>query len=265
MGRFLSYSRHRVCLSCCGHTASIRTSERMSSKAVFCEYPLNRAGHVRDRPELEAELQNQDSATLVLLKDGAVLCRDHAGAAPTVQRLAPLRDHRELVQQPIIFLGLSTDGAPHFAASIGKTQLPGADVTWVDLRKNSTQLEPADAALAGTAHGLLAWHRSCEYNEESGGPLVPGHAGWARVDESSKKCVPVHVCSPACTGQLDHVECTTFRISMSSSSDFAHVAASCMQWSPAKERKRKEKKARTWLHDVQADLPAARSCSDLSS
>lgn len=161
-------------------------------KPVFCDFPLDRAGHVRNSAEVEAELQQLDNAVLVLLRDGEALCQSEATGVSSEATLAlvklfPLREHRGHVQQPLIFLGKSKDGAPHFAAHSDQSPPIAEGMSWVDLRKDSGKIVPADAALAGTANGILEWHRSCKYSEVTGQPLVPGQAGWARIDESTSK------------------------------------------------------------------------------
>lgn len=89
-------------------------------------------------------------------------------------------------------MGISDTGAPYFAAQAAEGSegnVPMDSMSWVDLRKHSGDLTGPDASLAATAHGVLAWHKSCCYSEDSGKEMVPGHAGWARMEDPASKCV----------------------------------------------------------------------------
>ena len=166
-----------------------------ASKPVFCDFPLDRAGHAREDQQAQAKLSGSDHAILVLLNGSNVLCESAAkGSAESLKlsKLSPLREHRDRVQEPLLFLGVSkSDGAPYFAAqaaTASQDSFPAEGMSWVDLRKHSGDMTGADASLAGTAHGVLAWHKSCVYSEETGKELTPGHAGWARFEDSSSRC-----------------------------------------------------------------------------
>lgn len=175
-------------------TAFAHTSAT-ASKPVFCDFPLDRAGHIRDDPQAQAKLSDSDNAILVLLNDSTVLCESaakDASEALTLSKLCPLREHQNRVKGPLLFLGVSNDGAPYFAAQASEASqdsVPQESMSWVDLRKHSGDLAGADASLAGTAHGVLAWHKSSAYSAETGKEMVPGHAGWSRLEDSTNKCV----------------------------------------------------------------------------
>lgn len=165
-----------------------------ASKPVFCDFPLDRAGHAREDPQVQAKLSGSDNATLVLLNGSNVLCESAAkGSSESLllSKLSPLREYQDRVQEPLLFLGISVDdGAPYFAAQTtqaSQDSFPRASMSWVDLRKHSGDLNSADASLAGTAHGVLAWHKSCVYSEETGKEMTSGHAGWARFEGSSSR------------------------------------------------------------------------------
>lgn len=58
--------------------------------------------------------------------------------------------------------------------------MPG-DHRFADLRGVMTRLDPADAALAATARGLMNWHRSHRFCSTCGQPSVASHSGWQRT------------------------------------------------------------------------------------
>lgn len=80
-----------------------------------------------------------------------------------------------------VFLGL-VDGAPWFAVDLSDHEAPpdlGGE--WRDLRAAAPVLAAADAALLGTARGLLAWHRGHRFCGACGSPTVAEDAGHVRA------------------------------------------------------------------------------------
>jgi hypothetical protein len=165
-----------------------------SSKPVFCDFPLDRAGHLRDDPHMQEKLSSSDNAKLVVLNGAQVLCQAATKDAPealAVSKLTPLREYRSNLKEPLLFLGISQDGAPYFAAQASdanKDNFSKDVMSWVDIRSRSGDFTSADSSLAATAHGVLAWHQSSTYSEETGKELVAGHGGWARMEDSNSKC-----------------------------------------------------------------------------
>lgn len=177
------------------HMTAYAHSVAAGPKAVFCDFPLDRAAHLRDDDQAQDKLMSSDSATLVLLNGSTVLCEPtpaEASEAPlALCKLSPLREHHSRAMEPLLFLGVSSKGAPYFAAQASETAQgspPQEGATWVELRKHSADLTSADSSLAAAAHGVLAWHKSCAYSEETGKEMVPGQAGWARMESSSGRC-----------------------------------------------------------------------------
>jgi hypothetical protein len=62
------------------------------------------------------------------------------------------------------------------------------ELQWLDLRSQSTKLAAPQAALAATAHGLLAWHRANRVSALSGHPMSVSQAGWALQGSPSERC-----------------------------------------------------------------------------
>lgn len=175
---------------------------------IYCSYPLDRAAHLRT-DEAQATLREGDSASLILLNNGSALCIKNP-EQPTARPaevgmgsvgLAPVSPAKLVMDQSwveqIVFLGIDQAGSPVYA---GHTQsqnvtLPdGFDrAEWLDIRKCSAEMSAGDAALAGTANGLLQWHKANVFSEDTGENAASIDAGWARKSASSARCLtPMH-------------------------------------------------------------------------
>ncbi len=142
----------------------------------FTDYPLDRADHLRKRPESVEALWN-DVGTRVtpmwrgkpaVTKASASLWTDVAGLpGPPWLRL---------------FLGLAEDGAPRFAVSYDPAEDAPAltEAAFEDLRAVAARLPVGEASLVGTARSVFAWHRSHRFCANCGSPSETVCAGWKR-------------------------------------------------------------------------------------
>lgn len=175
---------------------------------VYCSYPLDRAAHLRTE-EAQATLRQGDNASLILMNDGAALCMQtakHVTTPPPDEemgsvRLASISPARLFVEQcwleHIVFLGIDQTGSPVYAGHTNSQDIALPDgfetAVWLDVRKNSTSMCAGDAALAGTANGLLQWHQVNVFSEDTGEHAASIDAGWARKSISSTRYLTYHV------------------------------------------------------------------------
>lgn len=175
-----------------------------SDAPVYCSYPLERAAHLRTADH-QSKLQQDENAELVLLYNGSALCTKSSqmahgrGDVETVG-LAALKPAKDFIREDwvehIVFLGIDkAEGTPVFAGHTGCQEVPLPDAfqsaEWLDIRKNSVLMSRSDAALAATANGMLQWHLSNVYSEDTGEQAASIDAGWARTSPSSSRLVPL--------------------------------------------------------------------------
>lgn len=175
---------------------------------VYCSYPLDRAAHLRTE-EAQATLRQGDNASLILVNNGAALCMKTAQTATTQPAdegipgvgLASISPARLFVDQcwleQVVFLGIDQTGSPVYAGHTNSEDITLPDgfenAVWLDIRKNSTSMCAGDAALAGTANGLLQWHKTNIFSEDTGEHAAAIDAGWARKSMSSTRYLTYHI------------------------------------------------------------------------
>jgi len=152
---------------------------------AFANSPLDRAAHHRrDAAWLEAALESPD----------AQLC--------VFQKAAPFVDERGVVwlgahargvfgelKAPLVFLGVDTKGAPHFALEardgfdLAGTPLEGLG-EFADMRALAARASGDDIAIVGSAKALYEWHRKNGFCANCATPTQAEEAGWRRKCES---------------------------------------------------------------------------------
>ena len=131
---------------------------------AFAGAALDRASVERRRPEWLAERRGDPRARAVLMSERGIW----------------LDGDRLLLAQPTgeaVFLGLA-NGTPLFADDDGEAE-PGQGRP-AGLREAAMELPPEEAALAGYAGSLLAWHRRHRFCANCGAPTEMRDAGHER-------------------------------------------------------------------------------------
>jgi NAD+ diphosphatase len=173
---------------------------------ISAELPLSRtttdrAGDLRERPDLMPSLLADATTRVLLVHDGAVVTRDDERGDLTLVLLSPdqaaLLAPGGLLPDGWIFLGLDDvdllpgvspaetrpTGAPGYVARLvadpNDAVLPAGD-RWSALRDVGGLLSARDAGLATTAAALERWHVSHPRCPRCGAATRVEHAGWVR-------------------------------------------------------------------------------------
>lgn len=145
-------------------------SRPLREQLGFVGGQIDRADHIRTRPELVAQAFASPQARLVML-DGLdpVTAHGHlAMAAP--QPDAKAQDH--------VLLGLDEDQRPTFVRLAAEVE--GGFFPTERSRAIATELPAHEVALYGTARSLVHWHARHRFCSVCGSPSHPEKAGWAR-------------------------------------------------------------------------------------
>jgi NAD+ diphosphatase len=144
-----------------------------SSTIAFAGGTLDRAAHLRDDAERFRELES--SRAVLVGADQEVALRD--GGTPAVAlALAPVKDLPS--GAALTLLGLDPSGRAVFAYDAREHEDPAPD--FVSLRRLMADLDPAEAALAAYAVGMVGWHRVNRYCGRSGHATEVEAAGHRR-------------------------------------------------------------------------------------
>ena len=169
----------------------------MTWRVRWDELPLargsvDRAAHLRARPDLLTELMAREGTRVVLARGARVAVRQTRTELylriPSDPVVTALAEHAQAM-----FLGTDDDGAylalvhpaeprpaadPEPGTEPDLGVIPGAQ--WQRLREVGHLLGPRDAGLAATAVALGAWHASHRFCARCGAPTEPSFAGWQR-------------------------------------------------------------------------------------
>lgn len=139
--------------------------------------PLDRADHIRRDPTATIALRSRPDARWLVLDDLKPLLT----ADPTPELFWA---HRSDIPHnaPSVFLGLTADGAPRFAAAAASADLI-ADYggRLLDARAAASLLEGGRAAILAHARAMLAWHARHGHCSVCGAPTTMAKAGYART------------------------------------------------------------------------------------
>ena len=171
----------------------------MDEQVTFGGADIDRAAHIReDDTGLSAAWAHPRAGVLAFWRGKPLLSE---GDAPEAVWLPP--DHPALghAAEPPIFLGLTRDGAPRFAADLSGWAAPEHDAealanfvdptrnpapglpkgaSFGDMRANMGRLGHADAGNAAMARGILEWHRTHRFCARCGAASAPVKGGWSR-------------------------------------------------------------------------------------
>src|SRR5947209_14310254 len=135
-----------------------RTRSTAPSPIAFAGATLDRAAHLRDDID---RLRERDTSR-------AVLVSPERGISITEGRTLSLLPVAALpADVPLTFLGLDPSGAAMFGFDTLYHGAPDHQ-TFASLRTLAAELDPAEAALAAYAVGMVNWHRVTEYCGRSG-------------------------------------------------------------------------------------------------
>ncbi len=173
---------------------------KFAEDVTFGGSNLERAAHLRN-PQDQEKLQRSATARTCLFWRGKP-CLVGAERGPAALAQVELT-HSVLADQKedLMFLGVSEDGAPYFAADISgwvPDEVPESlnafldssaqhhpalpkDHAFVELRQNMTRLSPRDAELAASARGVFEWHRFHAFCSKCGEISHVAKAGWQRT------------------------------------------------------------------------------------
>ena len=147
---------------------------------AFTRSPLDRAGHLRkDEAWLRAAMESDRTSLLVFNKGRPFLFEDGGGLA--VRWLAP-QVHAQLGdrEQPLLFLGVDENEAPHFACEIADAEALGDLGIFEELRPAAARLPGDKLAIIGAARAVFEWHGRNRFCANCGAPSRVVEAGWVR-------------------------------------------------------------------------------------
>jgi NAD+ diphosphatase len=139
----------------------------MVTPIAFADGALDRAAHLRDEAE---RLRTSDTSQVIVVGPDQQIGLEVDGTLARVPATALPPD------MPLTFLGLEPSGAAVFAGDAA----PDPGHRFTPLRSLMTELDPAEAALAAYAVGMVGWHRVNRYCGRSGHATVLEAAGHRR-------------------------------------------------------------------------------------
>jgi NAD+ diphosphatase len=142
----------------------------MVTPIAFADGALDRAAHLRDDAE---RLRQHETPQPVLVGPNQQVAITTTGTLA----LAPTTDVSPDIA--LTFLGLDATGAAVFAHDAATAPTP-APAQFASLRGLMAELDPAEAALAAYAVGMVGWHRVSRYCGRSGHPTEVEAAGHRR-------------------------------------------------------------------------------------
>lgn len=143
---------------------------RAPAPVAFADGAVDRAAHLRDDAD---RLRQLDTARAVLVGEHQEVALTDDGALALLQVSALPGD------TSLTFLGLHPDGGALFAYdALDDPDKPGDE--FVSLRQLMAEFDPADAALAAYAVGMVSWHRVNRYCGRSGHATEVEQAGHRR-------------------------------------------------------------------------------------
>lgn len=146
----------------------------------FTRSPLDRAGHHRkDADWLKAALTN-DQASLLVFNKGRPFLYESGGRLFVRWLATHVFDQFGDKEQPLIFLGLDQNEAPHFACEIVDADALGDLGVFEELRPAAPRLEANKLPIIGTARALFEWHSRNRFCANCGAASRVVEAGWVR-------------------------------------------------------------------------------------
>ncbi len=163
-----------------------------NSRLPLSRHSTDRNGVARMRPELLAELWNDDATRVLVLWKGRARLTGGALVFMTPSEMDDLGLALSVEDDSLrLYLGESLEGTPAEAARTSflavivtdeqATLLGAADDDWSDLRLVAPVLTDRDAGLFTQALALSNWHSSYGHSPRSGAATAPDQAGWVRT------------------------------------------------------------------------------------
>ncbi|MBX3429372.1 MAG: NAD(+) diphosphatase [Hyphomonadaceae bacterium] len=124
-------------------------------------------------------MESDQTSLLIFNKGRPFLCEENGGLA--VRWLAP-HVHAQLGarEQPLLFLGLDENRAPHFACEIADAEALGELGIFEELRPAAARLPGDKLAIIGAARAVFEWHSRNRFCANCGTPSRVVEAGWVR-------------------------------------------------------------------------------------
>ncbi|MBL8547581.1 MAG: NAD(+) diphosphatase [Hyphomonadaceae bacterium] len=147
---------------------------------AFTRSPLDRAGLRRkDEGWLKAAMAHENAGLLVFSK-GRPLFQEVAGGLDVLWLSTHVHAQLGDKEQPLIFLGLDENDAPHFACEVADAAPLGELGVFEELRPAAPRLAPSRLPIVGTARALFEWHGRNRFCANCGTPSRVVEAGWVR-------------------------------------------------------------------------------------
>lgn len=150
----------------------------------FANYPLDRAALKRRDADWQKSAIESEAARVVVFHKMSAFLLDE-GSTRSVGWLGGNAVGLFGSDAAPLFLGIDSDGAPHFAIeapdNFDMEQFPLAGMgEFVDLRPAATIIPMGDLAILGCAKWLFDWHRRHGYCGRCGSETESLEAGWKR-------------------------------------------------------------------------------------
>lgn len=162
-------------------------TEDFTQRLTLSRHATDRRADLRTRPGLLDELAQDVRTRVIVLHNGKALVDGNVLVTLTLEQLGAVT---EVSEREIVFLGVSTEEAPHepvgtpfLAVNVSESAastLGPETQNWGDLRALGHQLSDRDAGLFTQALALANWHRSHTHSASHGQPTVPVQNGWVR-------------------------------------------------------------------------------------
>ncbi|MBI3437133.1 MAG: NAD(+) diphosphatase [Proteobacteria bacterium] len=147
---------------------------------AFARSPLDRAAHRRRDAGWLADALKGEATRVVPFFERRPFVTEESGhvgvgwlSAHALSRIAP-------PDASLLFLGLDTEGAAHFAVEIGDTATLTDIGRFDDLRALGPRLSREELAILGCAKSIFEWHVKHRFCAVCGKPSAIVEAGWKR-------------------------------------------------------------------------------------
>ncbi|MBX2798214.1 MAG: NAD(+) diphosphatase [Myxococcales bacterium] len=160
-----------------------------SSLVPFTGYPLDRADVQRgDAEALNGLWRRHDVDAVVFWRGKPAVTFDDGVCALARVPAASLAEAAWVR----LFLGNTEEGQPVVAACLDPSKPTEAPegASFADLRQAAGALSLPEAALAGTARAVFAWHRCSGFCPACGQPTTVAYGGWKRVCDCGREHFP---------------------------------------------------------------------------
>lgn len=147
---------------------------------AFTRSPLDRAGHRRKDEAWLKDAMGNDQTRLLAFNKGRPFLYESGGGL--FIRWLAMQVHAQLGDRdlPLIFLGLDSHQAPHFACEVADPSALGDLGIFEELRPAAPRLEADKLPIIGTVRAIYEWHGRNRFCANCGTPSRVVEAGWVR-------------------------------------------------------------------------------------